>query len=154
MNNVAVANKITSDIYNLRPARVFIDIGGLGAGVYDILNDRGYGKVVRGINFGAKAIYNDRYVNKRAEMWDELKEWLQAGGALPVSAELKADLCGVRYDFDAAGKMRLESKDILKARTGRSPDLADALALTFAAPVQKQNVRAAFARTDYEVLGY
>lgn len=149
-DNMTLAARVAAEIQSFHPDAVFID-GGCGGGVIDRLRQLGF--CVTEINFGAAPLKQGQYANKRAEMWDELKEWLQAGGALPASAELKADLCGVRYDFDTAGKMRLESKDILKARTGRSPDLADALALTFAAPVQKQNVRAAFARTDYEVLG-
>ena len=104
------------------------------------------------INFGSSPTKAGQYVNKRGEMWGDLKAWLEAGGALPPVPELKADLCAVRYDFDAAGRLRLGSKDALKARTGRSPDLADALALTFALPVQKQTAQASFARTEYEVL--
>ena len=77
----------------------------------------------------------ERYINKRTEMWAELAAWLKAGGTIPNSLELKTDLSTPSYSFDAAGRMVLESKDKIKERLGRSPDLADALALTFAMPV-------------------
>ena len=48
--------------------------------------------------------------------------------------------------------MKLESKEDLKARSGKSPDLADALALTFAMPVMKKNATSSFAKTEYNVL--
>ena len=50
--------------------------------------------------------------------------------------QLQADLCAPTYGFTPAGKKYLEPKEKVKERIGRSPDLADALALTFAAPVR------------------
>lgn len=137
LDNVQVANKITSDIFHLKPARVFIDIGGIGSGVYDILNDRGYGKIVRGINFGAKAIYDDRYVNKRAEMWGEANQWLKSDlpVQLPKDDELFDELCSVEKDYDTYGRLKLASKEEVKKDLLRSPDKADAFVLTFAEPV-------------------
>lgn len=136
-DNVQVANKITADIRELKPARVFIDVGGVGGGVYDILADRGLAKVVRGINFGGKAIYDDRYANKRAEMWGEANEWIkqELSVQLPDDDELFDDLCGVNKKYDNRGRLMLESKEDVKKEIGRSPDKADAFVLTFAAPV-------------------
>ncbi len=149
IDQMALAARVAGAIEQFHPDAVFVDAG-CGGGVIDRLRQLGFS--VTEIPFGAAAAKAGQYVNKRAEMWGDLKAWLEAGGALPPSAELKADLSALRYDFDAAGKLRLESKEILKARTGRSPDLADALALTFAMPVQKQAARTAFARTEYDVL--
>lgn len=149
IDQMTLAAQVAAAIENFRPDAVFIDAG-CGGGVIDRVRQLGF--QVNEINFGASPIKAGQYANKRAEMWGDLKEWLEAGGALPPLPQLKADLCAVRYDFDVSGRMRLESKDALKARVGRSPDLADALALTFALPVQKQTSRAVFARTEYEVL--
>ncbi len=136
-DTVAVANKITHVIQTLCPARVFLDIGGQGAGVYDILVDRGFGKVVRGVFFGEKAIREERYLNRRAEMWDNVREWL--AGALPVEIPndeaLIGDLTSVHKKYDRRGRLQLEEKAEIKKRLGRSPDKGDALALTFAEPV-------------------
>lgn len=70
------------------------------------------------------------------EMWAECAAWLKSGGAIPADATLQADLCAPTYGFTSAGLRILESKDKLKERIGRSPDLADGLCLTFAAPVR------------------
>ncbi len=148
-DNMTLAARAAQTIQTFRPDAVFIDAG-CGGGVIDRLRQLGFG--VTEINFGAAPLKAGQYANKRAEMWGEMKEWLTAGGALPQEPALKADLCGVRYLFDAAGRLKLESKEDLKARTGRSPDLADALALTFALPVAKRSGRAEFARTEYSVL--
>jgi hypothetical protein len=74
-----------------------------------------------------------RYRNRRAEMWLEMAEWVKRGGALPQVPELVAELTTPTYTF-VNGRFALEEKDQVKKRLGRSPDLGDALALTFAMP--------------------
>lgn len=136
LDTVELANLIHAKVKDMNPAKVFLDNGNTGAGVYDILSDRGLSKIVKGVNFGGKAILKDRYVNKRAEMWGELNEWLKDGGVqLPKDEELLSDLCSVSKKYDGMGRLGLESKDEVKKRLGRSPDRADALCLTFAEPV-------------------
>jgi len=79
---------------------------------------------------------DERYLNKRTEMWWALSEWLKQGGRIPNDQRLKLDLCAPRYDHrNAAGKMALESKDKIKERGLPSTDYGDAWALTFAYPV-------------------
>ena len=137
LDTVALANLLTKVIKESTPARVFLDLGNTGAGVYDILVDRGYAKIVRGVNFGGKAINDDRYFNKRAEMWDSANQWLKS--ELPVQLvsndELMDDLCSVNKQYDSKGRLQLEPKEKVKERIGRSPDKADAFVLTFAEPV-------------------
>jgi hypothetical protein len=82
--------------------------------------------------FHDKAI-NPRYKNRRAEMWLEMAEWVKRGGRLPNVPELIGELITPTYMF-SNGQFQLEDKDQIKERIGRSPDLADALALTFALP--------------------
>lgn len=137
LDNVAVANQATHYIRDLKPARVFVDAGGVGGGVVDILHDRGFKKIVRAVMFGAKALNDDRYHNRRAEMWDELRQWLNADTSvkIPDNENLCAELCAVNKKYDSRGRLQLEEKDEVKKRLGRSPDMADALALTFAEPV-------------------
>jgi phage terminase large subunit len=137
VDTVELANILTAIIKEETPARIFLDMGNTGAGVYDILKDRGFSKVVRGINFGGKAINNDRYFNKRAEMWAEANEWLKSEQPVQLvnDDELLDDLCSVNKMYDSSGRLQLESKDKVKERIGRSPDKADAFVLTFAEPV-------------------
>lgn len=137
LDNVEVANQATFFIRQYHPARVFIDAGGVGGGVVDILLERGLKKVVRSVMFGAKAMLEERYHNRRAEMWDELRQWLEdeGGAQLPKSDALASELCSVNKKYDSRGRLQLEEKAEIKSRLGRSPDMADALALTFAEPV-------------------
>jgi hypothetical protein len=119
-----------------QPDAVFIDAGA-GAGVIDRLRQLGHDVVE--VNFGGKPT-DPRYVNKRAEMWHELADWVRAGGAIPNDNSLKLELATPTYKYDAANRIQLEGKDEIKKRLPEagSPDLADALALTFAQPVVKR----------------
>lgn len=106
------------------------DTGHWGHGVIDNLIAAGHAPV--GIQFHAPAI-NRRYKNRRTEMWLEMAEWVKRGGALPRIDDLAPELTTPTYTF-VNGVFVLEDKDMIKERLGRSPDLADALALTFAIP--------------------
>ena len=135
---VEVADLCQQYITDFKPARVFLDAGNVGGGVYDTLAARGYQKIVRAVNFGGKAILEDRYFNRRAEMWDNVRLWLSAYDLpvqLPYDEDLLDDLCSPCKKYDARSRLQLESKDEIKKRLGRSPDKGDALALTFAEPV-------------------
>jgi phage terminase large subunit len=113
------------------------DTGGYGAGVIDALLQGGASPL--SVHFSGKAI-DARYLNKRAEMWFQLAEWVKRGGGLPQMPELVGELTTPTYTF-RNGKFQIEEKDQIKDRLGRSPDLADALALTFALPEMPNQIR-------------
>jgi hypothetical protein len=115
-----------------RPEALFIDDGGLGGGVTDRLRQLGLRPIA--VNFAAAAREDGAYANKRAEMWFALGEWLKTA-CLARDQRLKDDLSAPVYGYDRKDRYLLESKDDLKKRGLASPDYADALALTFAAPV-------------------
>ena len=120
---------------------VFIDhSGGMGAAIYDRLVEIGYGKRVTLVNFGSRrsVMRPELYVNKRAEMWGEMREWLRDDSGVDIEDldELQADLCAPGYKYDSEQRLQLESKEDMKKRGVRSPDSADALGLTFAFPVR------------------
>lgn len=118
-----------------RPYRVCVDVGGLGAGVVDRLKELGHDSIVIAVNSGCKPLDAERYYNKRAEMWGELKQWLNDEPcSIPDSDSLHADICGLKYKFDSNSRLRMESKEDAKKRGVRSPDEADALGLTFSIP--------------------
>ena len=144
LDTVAGANWIKSVIDKDKPARVFVDVGGIGAGVVDILHDWGkpYKETVVPVNFGSPPQDDPNPEgggprNRRAEMWMRSNEWLQeVGGAdLPDSDALQADACAPGYKYDMQNRLLLESKEDMKRRGVRSPDEWDAVALTFAEPV-------------------
>lgn len=112
------------------------DTGHWGHGVIDNLISMG--APATPVMFHARQTFDPRYFNRRAEMWMEMAEWVKRGGALPNVPELVAELTEPTYGF-REGKLVLEDKEHVKARLGRSPDLADALALTFAVPDMPSN---------------
>ena len=114
---------------------VFIDVIGIGAGVVDRLKEQG--RYVRGINFGARARDRKRYANLRAECYWRVREALQPDGEGPLVipsryGRLAAELTAIEWEVTSAGKILIEPKENVKARLGRSPDQADALALSYA----------------------
>lgn len=137
LDTMQVAARVAEAYTQHRPAAIFVDEGGLGAGVVDRL--RQLSVPVTGVNFGGKpdrAQTDDgiKVRNKRAEMWAFMRAWLK-GGMVPDDHELAADLTGVEYGFDENQAIQLEKKEHMKKRGLASPDLGDALALTFAYPV-------------------
>lgn len=137
IDNMDLAARVAAQIEQWVPDAVFID-SGAGAGVIDRLRQLGYD--VTEVPFGGKATMPNLFVNRRAEMWWGMKEWLDLGGAIPNDNALKQELATPIYWFDSAGRKVLEPKDEIKKRLqgGGSPDMADALALTFAYPVKKR----------------
>jgi phage terminase large subunit len=109
----------------------FDDTVGWAHGAVDFLRASGLSPYA--IRFDNKQTSDDRYYNLRCEMWMKMADWVKAGGSLPPIPELVAEMTGPTYSFKE-GKLIIESKDQIKKRLGRSPDLADALALTFAIP--------------------
>lgn len=106
------------------------DTGGWSKGVQEFLQQAGINTVA--VNFSGKAI-DPRYFNKRAEMYWNMSEWVKNGGALPKDDQLLRELCAPTYTL-RNGKILLEDKKQIKTRLGFSPDLADALALSFSIP--------------------
>lgn len=116
-----------------RPSMTCVDGAGMGAGVVDRLRQLGF--QVMDVNGGNSSI-NPRFLNKRAEMWWEMKEWIEVGECeLPKDSDLKDQLCCVEYDYTDKGRIRLERKEDIVEKYDFSPDKADALSMTFAYPV-------------------
>lgn len=132
-NTMQIAGLLRKIIEREKPVKMFIDVIGIGAGVVDRLQEMGF-DMVEGINSARQASEKDKFVNKRAEMWAEMKAWLngEADVQIPDSDVLETDLCGLGYRYDSNGRLVIEKKEDLKKRGMPSPDTADALALTFA----------------------
>jgi hypothetical protein len=122
---------------------IFIDIGGLGAVIYDYVKELEFGEYVIPVNFGSKkdVIKKERYFNKRAEMIGEMKDWLGDDSQpvkIPDEDDVQADFCGPSYKYDNEQRILIESKEDMKKRGLVSSDLLDAGALTFARPMAKR----------------
>ena len=141
--SVDIATAIMRSKHAWGSEQEFIDsTGGWAAGARDVIVDSG-GSIYE-VQFAAPAM-DPRYENRRAEMWFGMAKWVQNGGALPPVAELVGELTTPTYTF-RKGKFVLEEKDQIKARLGRSPNYADALATTFALPEMPARDVAAFSQ--------
>jgi hypothetical protein len=120
---------------NHQPAAMFIDVGERGSGIVDRLRELGWENVI-GVNFGSRAIQEKLYMRRRDEMWCLLRDWLEQGQVqIPDDDALHADLAGPSGGPNTNNQMVLEKKEDMAKRGLRSPDMGDALALTFAEPI-------------------
>jgi len=142
LSTVALATKVAEVYHQYHVDAIFVDGGGVGGGVVD--NIRALHLFCFDINFGAKAdsvgfsvgISGEAYANKRAEMWGMMRAWLK-GGSIPNDPDLRAQLIGPMYTYNLQNQILLEKKEDMMKRGMDSPDMADALALTFALPVSQ-----------------
>lgn len=116
---------------------VNVDVIGIGSSTYDTC--RTHGIAADPINFAEKSIATDKseklhFINKRAEFYWSLREALDPDEnsevELPPDPELEADLCAPRWSSQSNG-IKIESKEDIKKRIGRSPDCADAVVLSW-----------------------
>jgi phage terminase large subunit len=126
--------------------------GGFGAGWIDYLTNLGRTPIE--VQFAGKPS-DPKYFNKRAEIWFEMTEAIKSGTVLPNIPEIVAELTTPTYTFKG-DKLIIEEKEQVKLRLGRSPDLADALACTYAEPIHVnrdsygRSPQPAMASTDYD----
>lgn len=126
---VTLARIIQQHVAERKPKEIFVDGTGVGGGVVDILNN--WGIYCNDINFGHRST-DKLYANRRTEMWCRMAEWLRKGGVIPNLQSLVEELAMPLYEINERNEKILESKVKMRERCGRSPDLADALCLTFA----------------------
>ena len=116
-----------------RPLELYVDAIGMGYGVVDSLNAIGRIANVVPINVAESPSQKETYVNLRSELWFKFKNYLEDRMCkIPNNEYMIGELISPKYKFTAAGKIQVESKDQIKKRLGRSPDIADALVLLMA----------------------
>lgn len=138
-----LCSKVVLLIKRIKPKKVVIDATeGTGAALVDMLVELGYGKIVAGVKFSEAALEEGLYLNRRAEMYAWLLEWLSnpLGVELPDDDELQAEICAAIWGTNAthhtrSGLLQIESKEQIRKRLKRSPDKSDALVLTGAVPI-------------------
>lgn len=139
MDEMLLAGKLAKAIETYDPHMVNIDVG-LGYGTIDRLRELGYSSIVNDVHFGSKPI-DETYLNKRAEMYLSLKKWLDEPSVnIPNDEKIHQDLAAIP-DFieTSSGKIQIIDKKKIKEESGFSPDIVDAMALTFAFPVRRKN---------------
>jgi hypothetical protein len=132
---MTLADQVAGEVQTQRPDALFVDQAGIGGGIVDRLRQLGVNVIA--VEFGGTPM-DAKFKDRRSEMWWHLCEWVKKGGCIPDDIQLRSELVTPNYDYVLTNKatlFKLESKDQLKKRGVASPDRADALALTFAAPV-------------------
>lgn len=115
-----------------RPVAINVDVIGLGSGVVD--RGREIGLPMRGINVGERpSVDNGSYMRLRDELWFNARDWFDKRDVvMPRDDKLISELVQPRYAIESSGKIKVESKDDMKGRGLKSPNVADAFCLTFA----------------------
>lgn len=113
-----------------RPLEILVDSIGLGAGVVDRLRELKL--PAYGINVSEAPATKGDFGRLRDELYFNVRQWLESREAALIPDDAFAlELQSIRYGFTSTGKLKIEDKDMMRKRMKASPDIADALALTF-----------------------
>jgi phage terminase large subunit len=135
LDSIVGASHVSRIAIEKRADSIQIDAtGGYGSSWLDGLKSLGHTDAL-GVQFGGKASEDRRFANKRAEIMWNLCEDIKDGLALPPVPEMVIGLSTQQYTYTRDGRIQIEEKDQIKARLGRSPDLEDGLACTYAYPI-------------------
>lgn len=131
--SIYTAGRTARLIKEHKPFRTYVDVVGIGAGVYDILRKELGGEYkIFEYDAGKEPLDKERYLNRRAEgYWDFNQKLVDKEIDLPNNEKLKAQLADVRYTYNVRGLLQIESKEDAKDRGSKSPDMADAVMMTF-----------------------
>ena len=127
---------------------MFLDQGNIGFSVYDELCAAGYRANLVPVNFQARSP-DTSWANMRAYMYSELNDWMERGGRIPRIEALREELEAQRIDPRESREAKLIPKKEITKELGRSPDLSDALALTFAERRRTLGPRRAMGRSRF-----
>lgn len=142
----AVADEANRD----KPRAIFVDVIGIGAGVYDRLKEMGYPAIPVNTAETISMEFPEKYNRLRDELWGKMRDWLEVGrGKLwdNEDGDLIGELSTPTAKILEGGKIKVESKDEVRERLKSSggdehqgsPDIADAHIMTFALPVANYN---------------
>jgi len=130
LNTMEVAGHMLQYYHHHQHQVLYVDGTGLGAGVVD--RGRELGVPLVDVIVANKSSNPAKYVNVKSQLWGSMKEWLGNGADIPKDPELREQLIGMEYGYNNRLQIQLLKKKDLKKRLGFSPDIPDAIALTFA----------------------
>ena len=129
-----VAEAVAMRAAEWQPSAIFVDVCGLGVGVYDNLRRMNVPNV-RGINTGRSAKRPQKFMRLRDELWWAVREAFQNNLISLHHVEkdrgLISELSSIRYKINDKSKVKVEGKIDLRQRKMPSPNKADALTLTY-----------------------
>jgi hypothetical protein len=125
---------------NANKVPLWIDISGLGSGVYDRLREQGLN--VHPFDGGSRAMNPERFANKRAEDYWYLREMFEKEriDLDPADDQLASQLQSIKWKLDSRGRIKIESKDDMRKRGLPSPDLADGVMMTVRKPIHVPDI--------------
>lgn len=151
MDNTAFANEIARLAKAIKPHTINIDAG-RGEGVISRLEDVLRIPNINPVHFGGK-VYEEGIANMKAKMWVQMAEWFSNANMpdltgldenkyanQPVAEDLARELSTPFMELNEKNEIKVESKKSLKSRGERSPDLAEAVGLTFAVDVEAEDI--------------
>lgn len=131
------------------PEHIFVDGAGVGGAVVDQLRDMGMTNIFE-IDFGSKSTKPDEYRNMGTECWMTMADWFKGDVAIFDNDDFEEELTAREYGFIGETKKFIEPKKEMKKRGMKSPDVADALSLTFAYPLPSLSATAILERVRSE----
>jgi phage terminase large subunit len=137
--------------HGLRADQIWGDSGGLGLPMCDMLRDAGW--PINRFSFGAKAVDEDHFISRGAEIWHSIAQRLAKGELVLFNDPmLVSQLTTRKTTYDARGRLGIEKKDDMSARGVKSPDRADAVCGAFAHGMQTFAAYAQKAKDPWEKL--
>lgn len=138
-NTMELAGKCAKFLRDNPTVDLYIDVIGIGAGVFDRLREQPdiAGRVF-GVNSAGKPRDEAEYINIRIESWANVRDWLR--DAILEKHEGFYELAQPKYKINSSGKLQLESKEDMKKRGVKSPNIGDALALTLSKATEGDNL--------------
>lgn len=101
-----------------------------GLGLNERLQETNFAQYVSLVPFAGSSP-EQGYANNRAYIYCRMKKDIEENGLLGLNDEIKNELNATRYILNNSNKIQLIPKDEIKMNIGRSPDVSDALALTY-----------------------
>lgn len=134
LDTMRTVGQVIQTLRETKADLVKVDAIGVGAAVVDRLREQG--KPVESITGSERSSNTEKFLNRRAEIYWSLRERFEKGNIDldPHDEDLHAQLSTIKWRVTSSGKIKIESKEEMKARGARSPDRADAVAYAFAPP--------------------
>ncbi|MCX8159197.1 MAG: phage terminase large subunit [Candidatus Pacearchaeota archaeon] len=145
-DTMALISHIVNFFNIYQPERIIIDTTGIGRGLYDRMRETGWSTLIKSCQFGERATLPD-FKNKKAELFWKLKNWIKTGKL--VNSEYWNELLDIKYKIQSDKMIYIMSKEEMRAEGINSPDVADALALTF-----DENIENLSAMSELDFLGF
>jgi hypothetical protein len=151
LDNMEVVGKLVEYHQKWMASGIFIDAIGLGSGVYDRAKELGL--PVHSVVVSQKSTEPRTYFNLRSQLYGELKLWLENGADIPKDDTVLSQFLSMEYGYNNKMQLQMIGKKEIKAKGLDSPDIPDAISLTFYnQALRKHNAVVAprqVRRTDY-----